>query len=181
MAENTSFGGLAIFGTAFAVGIAALEYWPERKGDGSEEGEEAPQYPIWLRLLGGVTLIGWFLLLIGSVGSGAASIEGAAIGAALFAAPFFGIALLYPEGMGHGDVKLGLLLGMFVGYLGVPGLILVAIFLSILSGAIIGAIPKMMKGGGRKSAIPFGPFLALGSILTIFLGQKILDAYLKTL
>jgi leader peptidase (prepilin peptidase)/N-methyltransferase len=184
--DTLSFGGLAIFGAVFGLAIAALEYWPERGGDAavegeSEEREELPAYPIWLRALGGATLVAWGLLLTASIGSGAHSLEGAATGAALFAGPFFGIALLYPEGMGHGDVKLGLLLGMFVGYLGVPGLILVALFLSVLCGGTLGAIPRLMSGGDRKTEIPFGPYLALGSVLAIFCGEKILDAYLKTL
>jgi leader peptidase (prepilin peptidase) / N-methyltransferase len=179
------FGGTAVFGAALAIVIAALEYWPERKPaeetpDESEEGQELPDYPVWLRLLGVAALAAWAILLAASIGSGARILEGATIGAALFAGPFFGIALIYPEGMGHGDVKLGLLLGMFVGALGVPGLILVALFLSVLCGGVLGAIPRLMKGGNRKSEVPFGPFLALGSVLAIFVGERILDAYLKS-
>ncbi|MEA2433684.1 MAG: leader peptidase (prepilin peptidase) / N-methyltransferase [Actinomycetota bacterium] len=184
--DQLRLSGTAIFGAILALTIAGLEYWPEKKsdapiGDESEEGADLPAYPMWLRLLGIVALAAWATLLAASIGSGAHSLEGAAIGPALFAGPFFGIALAYPEGMGHGDVKLALLLGMFVGYLGVPGPILVAMFLSVLCGGILGAIPRLMAGGDRKSEVPFGPFLALGSALAIFWGERILDAYLRTL
>jgi leader peptidase (prepilin peptidase)/N-methyltransferase len=175
------FTTVSTFGAALALAIAALEYWPEREQDESEQGEEVPEYPIWLRALGAAALILWGTLLAASIGIGAHGLGGAAIGAALFAGPFFGIALVYPEGMGHGDVKLALLLGMFVGYLGVPALVLVAIFLSVLCGGTLGAIPRLLRGGNRKSEIPFGPFLALGSILAIFVGERILDAYLGSL
>jgi leader peptidase (prepilin peptidase)/N-methyltransferase len=186
--DRMDFTSTAVYGSVLAVVIAALEYWPEKKtdspvGDESDEGAEdaeLPPYPSWLRLLGAVALVLWAVLLVGAVGSGSHGVAGAAIGAPLFAGPFFGIALLYPEGMGHGDVKLGLLLGMFVGYLGVPGLILVALFMSVLCGGILGAIPKLMQGGGRKSEVPFGPYLALGSVIAIFVGEKLLDAYLKS-
>lgn len=110
------------------------------------------------------------------------------IGAAIYGGIFFVIFYAAPQGgFGFGDVRLGLLLGTFVGYLGAPGLIFVAMFLAFLTGALIGITLKWLEGRGaetdgqlRKAKIPFGPYMALGAALTIFWGQKILDAYLDS-
>jgi prepilin signal peptidase PulO-like enzyme (type II secretory pathway) len=51
-------------------------------------------------------------------------------------------------------------------------------FLSFLTGALTGVGVMLASGGGRKMQIPFGPFLALGTVLAIFLGDPLLDAYL---
>jgi leader peptidase (prepilin peptidase) / N-methyltransferase len=83
-------------------------------------------------------------------------------------------ALAYPAGMGMGDVKLALLLGFAVGR-SVP----VALMLGMLS-ALVPSIVLLARHGaaGRKMAIPFGPFLALGGIVAYFWGDAVLDAYL---
>jgi len=96
--------------------------------------------------------------------------------AGLAAAAFFLIAsLAYPGGMGMGDVKLALLLGVVLGRT-VP----VALMLGMLS-ALVPSIVLLAKHGkaGRKMTIPFGPFLALGGVVALFLGNPILDWYLK--
>jgi leader peptidase (prepilin peptidase)/N-methyltransferase len=96
--------------------------------------------------------------------------------AGLAAAAFFLIAALaYPGGMGMGDVKLALLLGVVLGRT-VP----VALMLGMLS-ALVPSIVLLAKHGkaGRKMTIPFGPFLALGGVVALFLGNPILDWYLK--
>ncbi len=102
----------------------------------------------------------------------------AALGAAIFGGFFFIVAFIYPAGMGFGDVKLGFVLGTFLGYLGGIGLVLVGMFLSFLLGGVIGLVVMAATGGGRKMQIPFGPFLALGSVVTVFWGQGLLDLYL---
>ena len=108
------------------------------------------------------------------------------IGAAVFGGIFFVIFYAAPKGgFGFGDVRLALLLGTFVGYLGAPGLVLVAMFMSFLTGALIGITLKWREDRGReegaplrKAKIPFGPYMALGSVIAIFWGQRILDGYL---
>ena len=105
----------------------------------------------------------------------------AAIGAAVFGFFFFAVAFAVPRGMGMGDVRLSYLLGMFLGYLGGVGIVLLGMFLSFFSGALIGGIAALVTKGGRKMKIPFGPFLALGTVLAIFVGRPLLDAYLGTL
>jgi len=77
------------------------------------------------------------------------------------------------EGMGFGDVKLALCMGVYLGPAVVP-----ALFLGFLSGAAVGVILIGGRRGDRKTAIPFGPFLAAGAILALFFGGALIDAYL---
>lgn len=79
------------------------------------------------------------------------------------------------KGMGGGDVKLGAFIGLMLGF---PQS-LVAIFISFIIGAIVSLY--LLISGKRHfgQVIPFGPFLVLGSLITIFWGNQILDWYLK--
>ncbi|HEU4978904.1 MAG TPA: prepilin peptidase [Solirubrobacteraceae bacterium] len=88
---------------------------------------------------------------------------------------FFLAALAYPRGMGMGDVKLAGVMGLCLGRAVGP-----AIFIGLIAGVVVGAVVIAQKGAreGRKTAVPFGPFLALGAIVSIFAGQAIVDAYL---
>ena len=94
-----------------------------------------------------------------------------AIGAAGF---LFVAALVYPAGMGMGDVKLALLLGAMLGRLVAVGL-MVGMFAALVPGVYLLA---RHGSAGRKMGIPFAPFLALGAIVALFAGQPLLDAYL---
>jgi leader peptidase (prepilin peptidase) / N-methyltransferase len=89
----------------------------------------------------------------------------------------FAAALAYPAGMGMGDVKLALLMGVALGKT-----VAVALIAGMLA-AMIPAIFLLARHGkkARKMGIPFGPFLALGSVVALFWGHEILDAYLATL
>jgi leader peptidase (prepilin peptidase) / N-methyltransferase len=83
-------------------------------------------------------------------------------------------ALVYPRGMGMGDVKLALLLGAMLGRSVAVGLMIG--FLAALVPAAILAVRHGSKA--RKIAIPFAPFLAFGAIVALFAGDAILDWYL---
>ena len=74
--------------------------------------------------------------------------------------------------MGMGDVKLALLLGAALGKT-----VIVAIMLGAFTGALFG-IAVMARGGSRKTKIPFGVFLAIGSVVALFAGKPLLHAYL---
>jgi leader peptidase (prepilin peptidase)/N-methyltransferase len=89
------------------------------------------------------------------------------------------VAFIYPAGMGMGDVKLAILLGSFLGYVGGIGLTVTGMFLSFLFGGFLGALIAVARGGGRKTQIPFGPWLALGTVTSVLLGQGLLDWYLQ--
>ena len=80
-------------------------------------------------------------------------------------------------GMGFGDVILAPLLGMFLGWLN-PGIVAPGLFFGFLAGAIVGV--ALMVGGkaGRQTAVPFGPFLALGTVVAVFVGQHFVDLLL---
>jgi leader peptidase (prepilin peptidase)/N-methyltransferase len=104
------------------------------------------------------------------------SVEWAAagLGAALF---LLLAALAYPGGMGMGDVKLALLLGVALGRT-VP----VALMVGMLS-ALVPSVVLFARHGSaaRKMRIPFGPFLALGGVVALFAGTALLDTYLGLL
>lgn len=95
----------------------------------------------------------------------------AALGAALF---LLAAALAYPQGMGMGDVKLALLLGAALGRT-----VGVALMLGMVAALVPGAVLFARHGAAaRKMAIPFAPFLALGGVVALFAGDRLLDAYL---
>ncbi len=83
-------------------------------------------------------------------------------------------ALAYPKGMGMGDVKLAAVMGLFLGRSVAP-----AIFVALLAGSIVGLALIARHGAkGRKMAIPFGPFLALGGVVGMLAGPELIDLYL---
>jgi leader peptidase (prepilin peptidase)/N-methyltransferase len=85
-------------------------------------------------------------------------------------------ALAYPGGMGMGDVKLAAVLGLTLGAAVAP-----ALLIALLSGTLVGMAVIARKGAaeGRKTAIPFGPFLALGALVAVFAGGQLVDLYVN--
>jgi leader peptidase (prepilin peptidase)/N-methyltransferase len=102
------------------------------------------------------------------------AVEYLAWGAGAFAF-FLLAALAYPRGMGIGDVKLAGAMGLALGRAVAP-----AILFALVGGVLIGAVVIARKGAreGRKTAVPFGPFLALGAVAALFAGAPLMDAYL---
>ncbi len=96
-----------------------------------------------------------------------------AVGAAGF---LFVAAIAYPAGMGMGDVKLALLLGAMLGRLVGVGLML-GMFAALVPSAVLFA---RHGAAARKMGIPFAPFLAFGSVVALFVGKPLLDAYFST-
>ncbi|MGH3993634.1 MAG: prepilin peptidase [Pseudonocardiaceae bacterium] len=125
---------------------------------------------------------GWVGLIAAALIDGdAGDLRRAAIGAVVFGGFFFVIAFIYPAGMGGGDVKLAFVLGSFLGFAGGVGAVIVGMFLSFLLGGVIGLIAMKASGKGRKMQIPFGPFLALGSVIAVFVGDTLASSYTNTL
>jgi leader peptidase (prepilin peptidase)/N-methyltransferase len=125
------------------------------------------------RLTGAGALLALALgVALDPAGEPARLIAGAAAGGFLLLA-----ALAYPGGMGMGDVKLAGVMGLFLGAAVAP-----ALMVALLSGVVVGAVVVARKGAraGRKTAVPFGPFLALGGIVAIFAGQPIVNWYAHT-
>jgi leader peptidase (prepilin peptidase) / N-methyltransferase len=87
-------------------------------------------------------------------------------------------ALAYPRGMGMGDVKLVAVLGLFLGRT-----VGVAVLVGVLAGALVGAaiMARVGVASGRKTAVPFGPFLAVGGVVALLAGPAIVHWYLHSL
>jgi leader peptidase (prepilin peptidase) / N-methyltransferase len=105
----------------------------------------------------------------------APSLAGSGIGGAVGFGLFLLIALLSRGGMGLGDVKMAAFLGMMLGF----PLVLVGIFMAIISGGLVAITLLITRKKGRKQAVPFGPFLALGGFAALLWGLPILDWYLR--
>ena len=117
-----------------------------------------PSYPVLaLALAGSAWWQGdWWPLARAGIGAGALLV-------------FFGVVwLIHPAGMGFGDVKLSGLVGGVLGYLSWNALMLGA-FLGFLLGAVLGVAVMASGRGTRKTALPFGPFMILGTLLALFL------------
>ena len=100
-------------------------------------------------------------------------IAGAAAGGFLLV-----FALLYPRGMGMGDVKLAAVLGLYLGRS-----VAVAVLVAVLAGTIVGGLIMARLGvaKGRKTAVPFGPFLAAGGVVALLAGPAIIHWYLHSM
>ena len=84
------------------------------------------------------------------------------------------MAFIAPSGMGLGDVKLAALIGLVLGALG-WGYLLVGALLAMLTGGV--GVVALAMGKGRKDTLPFGPFLALGAAVAVFVGPAIAGWY----
>lgn len=131
------------------------------------------------RMLGPGTLIGGVLLVTGHFLSPATGdLLDAAIGGVAYFGVKFLLALLVRGGLGFGDVKLAFLIGVFTGYLGLGHVVLTGIGAYILGG-VGAAFLLVTRKQGRKDAIPFGPFMTMAAVLTIFFGSDIIAWYLQ--
>ncbi len=100
-----------------------------------------------------------------------------ALGALIALVAMWLIYALSRGGMGDGDVRLAPLLGMYLGWLN-PGIVLPGLFFGFIAGAVVGVAMMAADRAGRRTAVPFGPFLALGTIVAIFVGQHFVDLVL---
>jgi len=85
--------------------------------------------------------------------------------------------LLHPSGMGMGDAKLVGVMGLFLGVAIVP-----AFFIAFVTGTALGIAVILRKGmsEGRRTKIPFGPFLALGGVVGVLAGSELVSLYVGT-
>jgi leader peptidase (prepilin peptidase)/N-methyltransferase len=96
------------------------------------------------------------------------------LGAVLATMFMWAVHVLSRGGMGDGDVRLSPLLGAYLGWLGLA-YVPVGLFLAFLFGSIVGVIGMIVGRADRRTALPFGPFLALGTVVAVFVGDAIID------
>ena len=101
----------------------------------------------------------------------------AVLGCAILFVFYFIVAFAYPAGMGFGDVKLAGVLGLYLGWVG-WGSLAVGAFGAFLLGGVFAVILLVGRRAGRKSGIPFGPWMLLGAMLGIVAGPSIWRSYL---
>lgn len=128
-------------------------------------------------VLPSIVIGGVLLAVSAALGPGVDAWVRAVLGGLVGFTGFLVIAIIYPAGMGMGDVKLSALLGMYLGYLS-WNRVVVGFFIGFLIGAVGGAILMLAGRGNRKTQIPFGPYLALGTLIAILAGGPIGDAWL---
>lgn len=123
--------------------------------------------------------IGAPLLAVAAVARGEPQrIIGMLVGAVLALGIMGAIHLAARGGMGDGDVRLSPLLGLYLGWIN-PGIVPVGLFFGFLLGAVVGVLIMATRRGDRRTAVPFGPFLAAGTVVAVFLGQGFVDVVLQ--
>ncbi|HEX3824346.1 MAG TPA: prepilin peptidase [Mycobacteriales bacterium] len=125
-----------------------------------------PSYPIGLALLGIAAIVDH---------APHAFVRALLAMVALFA--FYALVwFVYPAGMGLGDVKLAGVLGLYLGWLG-WGQLAVGAFAAFVVGGILSIAIVVLKDAGRKTRIPFGPFMLIGVVIGIYAGHPLAHAY----
>jgi leader peptidase (prepilin peptidase) / N-methyltransferase len=125
-----------------------------------------PSYPVGLALLG---IAAW-------VDDAPHAYVRAVLGMAALAAFYALVWIVYPAGMGFGDVKLAGVVGLYLAWLGWDEL-LVGAFAAFLVGGVVSIAIVAFTGGGRKTRVPFGPFMLIGLLIGIYAGHPIAHAY----
>lgn len=83
--------------------------------------------------------------------------------------------VILTRGMGEGDAEIAGICGLFLGIQG----ILLALFIAVVTGGIVGSIILLLKLKDKKAEIAFGPYIALGTIVSILYGSQIMEFYLN--
>jgi len=125
-----------------------------------------PSYAVTVVLLG----------LAAALGDHPGALLRALVGALAVGLFYFVVWFAYPAGMGFGDVKLAPLLGAYLGWISY-GAAVVGVFAGFLYGAVVGIGLVLAQKGGRKTKVPFGPFMLAGALTAILWGEALADWY----
>lgn len=128
-----------------------------------------PSYPVAAVLLGAATV----------AGAGSRPLARAALGAAAMFAVYFALWFAVPGGMGYGDVKLSGVLGAYLAWLGWD-IWSIGLLLGWILGGVVGIALTALGRAGRKTRVPFGPFMIGGALLAILAGGSISGLWLGT-
>jgi leader peptidase (prepilin peptidase) / N-methyltransferase len=123
-----------------------------------------------------ITLPGIVTGLVANVASGRLSWLDTLTGMALGGAIFLVIILASGGGMGGGDMKLGAMIGAFLGW----KITLLSILVAVVLGGVIAVVLLATGAKGRKEPIPFGPFLAAGGAVGLLYGERVITWYMST-
>jgi leader peptidase (prepilin peptidase)/N-methyltransferase len=132
-----------------------------------------PSYPV------AVVLLALASLNPGGTADWGALVRAVVGGVVLFVV-YFLLLIVYPKGMGFGDVKLAGVLGLYLGWVG-WGALVVGWFAAFLLGGVFSIVLLVTGRAGRKSSVPFGPWMLAGAWTGLVLGSAIASAYLSVL
>ena len=127
-----------------------------------------PSYPV----------VAGLLVLAVALGSDSGELRRALLGGLAMGGFYVALFLIAPRGMGLGDVKLSGVLGLATGWFG-WGELVVGLFAGFLLGGGWGVALLATGRAGRRSALPFGPFMLAGALLAVLVGGPLAQAYLK--
>ena len=133
-----------------------------------------PDSLVGLGLITGITAI-----LLGAIDIGwkDAFIGALFFGGFLYVVALVGKIIFKKEAMGMGDVKLGIMMGLFLGW----KMSIMSLYVSFLVASFVGLVTIVTGQLKKGDRIPFGPFLAIGTILVVFFGQTILELYISVI
>lgn len=148
--------------TAVSIALALIDLDTKR----------LPTVIVYPTLAVGTVLLGAAALLRGDI----PTLIATGIGAVALWLFFVILKLIYPKGMGMGDIRLAAVLGLYLGFLGF-GNLLVGAFAAFLFGGLYSIGLMIARRANRKSEVPFGPWMILGAWVSIFVGGYVADLY----
>jgi leader peptidase (prepilin peptidase)/N-methyltransferase len=155
-----------LYFTAVAVALAFIDYDTKRLPD--------------VIVLPSYVVVATFLAADSIATHRWAPLVHAGIGMAALYAFYFLLIVVYPAGMGGGDVKLAGVIGLVLGWLGFGPLVIGA-FLGFLLGGVWGIVLMAMRRANRKTGVPYGPFMLAGALIAVFAGHPIAQLYVSHL